>query len=63
MAKLLFARKKKILPSPVIKQALGENPETGSRSGSQMKKTEKDSLKDEVRIRCCRARLTASVRQ
>ncbi len=45
---LLFARaKRKILPSPVIKQALGENPETGSRQGRKLKDG-KRFLKDEV---------------
>lgn len=50
MVKLLSVRaKKKILPSPVIKQALeAKIAKLEAEQVRKLKKTEKDSLKDEV---------------
>lgn len=50
MVKLLSVRaKKKILPSPVIKQALeAKIAKLEAEQARKLKKTEKDSLKDEV---------------
>ncbi len=62
---IICARKEeKILPSPVIKQALeAKIQKLEADQGRKLKKTEKDSLKDEVLHSLLRARLAASVRQ